>query len=88
VFHLTKKYPVAILAQVTGEKAKGGFRGMIYFLAVVTALSLFWSPVSFAGYKDIDPAIAEREIYSHIVKEEARFTFRLQKGGFEKGESG
>ena len=58
---------------------------MIYFLAVVTALSLFWSPVSFAGYKDIDPAIAEREIYSHIVKEEARFTFRLQKGGFEKG---
>ena len=58
---------------------------MIYFLAVVTALSLFWSPVSFAGYKDIDPAIAEREIYNHIVKEEARFTFRLQKGGFEKG---
>jgi hypothetical protein len=25
--HLTKKYPVAILAQVTGEKATGGFRG-------------------------------------------------------------
>ncbi|HLE63357.1 MAG TPA: hypothetical protein VI750_09465, partial [Pyrinomonadaceae bacterium] len=82
---MTKKYPVAILAQVTGEKAKGGFRGMIYFLAVVTALSLFWTPVSFAGYKDIDPAIAEREIYNHIMKEEARFTFRLQKGGFEKG---
>ena len=35
--------------------------------------------MSFAGYKDIDPAIAEQEIYSHIVKEEARFTFRLQK---------
>ncbi len=58
---------------------------MIYVLAVVTVLSLFRTPVSFAGYKDIDPAIAEREIYSHIVKEEARFTFRLQKGGFEKG---
>lgn len=58
---------------------------MIYFLAVVTALSLFWTPVLLAGYKDIDPAIAEREIYNHIIKEEARFTFRLQKGGFEKG---
>src|SRR3989337_4520310 len=58
---------------------------MIYFLAVVTALSLFVTPVSFAGYKDIDPAIAEREIYNHIMKEAARFTFRLQKGGFEKG---
>lgn len=58
---------------------------MIYFLALITAVSLFWTPVSFAGYKEIDPAIAEREIYSHIVKEEARFTFRLQKGGFEKG---
>ena len=52
---------------------------MIYFLALFMGLSLFWTPVSFAGYKDIDPAIAEQEIYSHIVKEEARFTFRLQK---------
>ncbi len=58
---------------------------MIYFLAVVTAFSLFWTPVSFAGYKDIDAKIAEQEIYSHLAKEEARFTFRLQKGGFEKG---
>ena len=58
---------------------------MIYFLAVVTALSLFWTPVSLAGYKDIDTKIAEQEIYNHIMKEEARFTFRLQKGGFEKG---
>src|SRR3989304_5573358 len=58
---------------------------MIYFLAVVTALSLFWTPVSLAGYKDIDTKIAEKEIYKHIMKEEARFTFRLQKGGFEKG---
>lgn len=66
---------------------KGGKEktGMIYFLAVVTALSLFWTPVSLAGYKDIDTKIAEQEIYSHIVKEEARFTLRLQKGGFEKG---
>lgn len=58
---------------------------MIYFLSVFAMLSLFWTPVSFAGYKDIDAKIAEQEIYSHIVKEEARFTFRLQKGGFEKG---
>ena len=45
---------------------------MIYFLAVVTALSLFWTPVSLAGYKDIDTKIAEQEIYNHIMKEEAR----------------
>ncbi|MDI6791168.1 MAG: hypothetical protein QME44_10880 [Thermodesulfobacteriota bacterium] len=58
---------------------------MIYFLAVLMSLSLFWTPVSFAGYKDIDTKIAEQEIYSHIMKEDAMFTFRLQKGGFEKG---
>lgn len=58
---------------------------MIYFLALFMGLSLFWTPVSFAGYKDVDARIAEQEIYSHLVKEEARFTFRLQKGGFEKG---
>ena len=58
---------------------------MICFLALFTALSLFWAPVSFARYKDIDTKIAEQEIYSHVIKEEARFTFRLQKGGFEKG---
>lgn len=58
---------------------------MIYFVALFTSLSLFWTPVSFAGYKDIDAKVAEQEIYSHIVKDEARSTFRLQKGGFEKG---
>ncbi|MBI5406149.1 MAG: hypothetical protein HZA18_00460 [Nitrospirae bacterium] len=58
---------------------------MIYFLALFMGLSLFWTPASLAGYKDVDTKIAEQEIYSHIVKEEARFTFRLQKGGFEKG---
>jgi len=58
---------------------------MIYFIAVLMSLSLFWAPASFAGYKDVDTKIAEQEIYSHIVKEDVRFTFRLQRGGFEKG---
>src|SRR3989337_3820470 len=58
---------------------------MIYFFAVLMSMALFWAPVSFAGYKDVDTKIAEQEIYSHIVKEDVRFTFRLQKGGFEKG---
>jgi len=58
---------------------------MIYFFTVLMSLSLFWAPASIAGYKDVDTKIAEQEILSHIVKEDVRFTFRLQKGGFEKG---
>ncbi len=58
---------------------------MIYFLALLMSLSLFWAPTSFAGYKDVDTKIAEQEINSHITNEDARFTLRLQKGGFEKG---
>ena len=58
---------------------------MIYFFAVLMSLSLFWSPASFAGYKDVDTKIAEQEILSHILNEDVRFTFLLQKGGFEKG---
>ena len=58
---------------------------MIYFFAVLMSMALFWAPVSFAGYKDVDTKIAEQEIYSHILKDDVRFTFRLQKGGFEKG---
>ncbi len=58
---------------------------MIYFLAVLMSLTFLWTPISFAGYKDIDTKIAEQEIYSHIMKEDVSFTFRLQKGGFEKG---
>ena len=58
---------------------------MIYFIAVLMSLSLFWSPALFAGYKDVDTKIAEQEISSHILKDDVRFTFRLQKGGFEKG---
>ncbi len=60
---------------------------MIYFFAVLMSMALFWAPASFAGYKDVDTKIAEQEILSHIVKEDVRFTFRLQKGGFEKGVS-
>jgi len=58
---------------------------MIYFFAVLMSLSLFWTPASFAGYKDVDTKIAEQEITSHIINEDVRFTFRMQKGGFEKG---
>ncbi len=58
---------------------------MIYFLAVLMSLTFFWMPASFAGYKDVDTKIAEQEISSHILKEDVRFTFRLQRGGFEKG---
>ena len=47
-------------------------------------LSLFWTPASFAGYKDVDTKIAEQEITSHHL-EDVRFNLRLQKGGFEKG---
>src|SRR3989304_1336700 len=61
------------------------FLGMIYFLALLMSLSLFWAPTLFAGYKDVDTKIAEQEINSHITNEDVRFTFRLQKGGFEKG---
>ncbi len=58
---------------------------MIYFFALLMSLSLVWAPASFAGYKDVDAKIAEQEINRHLVKEDVRFTFLLQKGGFEKG---
>lgn len=58
---------------------------MIYFLALLMSLSFLWTPASFAGYKDVDTKIAEQEITSHITNEDVKFTFRLQKGGFEKG---
>lgn len=58
---------------------------MIYFFSLLMSMVLFLAPASFAGYKDVDTKIAEQEISSHILKDDVRFTFRLQKGGFEKG---
>src|SRR4030067_1326727 len=58
---------------------------MIHFFVVLMSIAVFWVPASFAGYKDVDTKIAEQEILSHILNEDVRFTFLLQKGGFEKG---
>lgn len=60
-------------------------RGIISFLSVIAGLSLFCTPVSSAGFKDIDDKIAEQAIYKGILEKDVRFTYRLQKGVFDKG---
>lgn len=60
-------------------------RGIISFLSVIAGLSMFCTPMSSAGFKDIDDKIAEQAIYKGILEKDARFTYRLQRGAFDKG---
>lgn len=53
--------------------------------SVLISLFVFCTPLAFAGFKDIDHKIAEAEIQKNIIKNDVRFTLRLQKGAFEKG---